>query len=171
VSASTQADFSRDFSAYAWMLGVLFAFTVLAIAAMLVRFRSGRESEASTVTGSRVAEGGAVLAFALIAALLIARTFSIENGGDSLAAGPAVRVDVVAYQWGWLGKAAKCLHGAGAALVALAGTRRSRTSRLGAAFVLAGSASERLSILEAGRQSATDPAHTVRSHAEGGFAA
>jgi formate-dependent nitrite reductase membrane component NrfD len=62
---------------------------------------------------------------------------------------------------GRLDKAAKSLHGTGAGLVALAGSRRSRASRLGAALVLAGSACERLSILEAGRQSAADPAFTV----------
>jgi formate-dependent nitrite reductase membrane component NrfD len=64
---------------------------------------------------------------------------------------------------GGLGTAAKALHGSGAALVALAGGRRSRGSRLGAALVLAGSACERLSILEAGRQSAGDPRFTVDS--------
>jgi formate-dependent nitrite reductase membrane component NrfD len=64
---------------------------------------------------------------------------------------------------GRLGTAARALHATGAALVAIGGGRRSRGSRLGAAFVLAGSACERLSILEAGRQSAADPKYTVDS--------
>lgn len=62
---------------------------------------------------------------------------------------------------GHLGTAARSLHGAGGALIALAGRRRPFGTRLGAALVLAGSACERLSILEAGRQSAADPAFTV----------
>jgi formate-dependent nitrite reductase membrane component NrfD len=61
------------------------------------------------------------------------------------------------------GTAAKALHAAGAALVAICGSRRPLGSRLGAAFVLAGSACERLSILEAGRQSADDPKYAVDS--------
>jgi formate-dependent nitrite reductase membrane component NrfD len=64
---------------------------------------------------------------------------------------------------GRLGKAAKSLHGAGGSLVALAGRHRSLASRFGAALILAGSACERLSILEAGRQSAADPAFTVET--------
>jgi heme/copper-type cytochrome/quinol oxidase subunit 2 len=39
--------------------------------------------------------------FAVVATFLIARIFSVENGEDSLAAAPAVRVSVIAYQWGW----------------------------------------------------------------------
>jgi hypothetical protein len=64
---------------------------------------------------------------------------------------------------GRLGHAAKVLQGAGAALVAAAGGRRARGARTGAAMVLAGAACERLSILEAGRQSAEDPRYTVES--------
>jgi formate-dependent nitrite reductase membrane component NrfD len=70
---------------------------------------------------------------------------------------------------GHLGHAAKALLGTGAALVALGGRRHARVSRLGAALALAGSACDRLSILEAGRQSAEDPAATVepqRQHLE-----
>ena len=62
---------------------------------------------------------------------------------------------------GHLGHAAKSLLGTGAAVVALAGRRHARASRFGAALALAGSACERLAILEAGRQSAADPAATV----------
>jgi hypothetical protein len=62
---------------------------------------------------------------------------------------------------GQLGHAAKSLLGTGAVLAALGGRRHPRASRLGAALALAGSACERLSILEAGRQSAADPAATV----------
>jgi hypothetical protein len=58
------------------------------------------------------------------------------------------------------------MHAAGAVLVAAAGRRRARASRLGAAMILAGSACERLSILEAGRQSAADPRFTVESQRE-----
>ena len=64
---------------------------------------------------------------------------------------------------GRLAGAAKLMHAAGAVLVAAAGRRRARGSRLGAAMILAGSACERLSILEAGRQSAADPRFTVES--------
>jgi cytochrome c oxidase subunit 2 len=101
VHASTQDDFSRVLTSYAWVLGCLFALVLLAVAALLVRYRSGSGGDVSRVSESRLAEGGAVLAFALIAAFLIARTFSIEDGEDSLAAGPAVRADVVGFQWGW----------------------------------------------------------------------
>jgi hypothetical protein len=69
---------------------------------------------------------------------------------------------------GQLGHAAKALQGAGAALVSIAGGTRLRGARLGAAMVLAGSACERLSILEAGRQSAEDPRFTVASQRNGG---
>jgi formate-dependent nitrite reductase membrane component NrfD len=61
------------------------------------------------------------------------------------------------------GTAAKALHATGAAAVALGGGRRSRTARLGALCVLVGSVCERLSILEAGRQSAADPRYAVDS--------
>jgi cytochrome c oxidase subunit II len=101
VFASTQDDFSRAFSSYAWVLGSLFVIALSTIAALLVRYRERGEGEVSRVTENRLVESGAVLVFALVAAFLIARTFSIEDGEDSLAAGPAVRVEAIAYQWGW----------------------------------------------------------------------
>jgi formate-dependent nitrite reductase membrane component NrfD len=67
---------------------------------------------------------------------------------------------------GRLGAAAKIMHAAGAVLVAAAGRCRTPGSRLGAMMILAGSACERLSILEAGRQSAADPRFTVESQRE-----
>jgi cytochrome c oxidase subunit 2 len=101
VSTSTQGDFSRVFTSYAWVLGVVFALALGAIAYVVLHFRSGRRSETSAVTGNRLAEGAAIACFALIAAFLIARTFSVEGGEDSLAAAPSVRVEAIAYQWGW----------------------------------------------------------------------
>jgi formate-dependent nitrite reductase membrane component NrfD len=64
---------------------------------------------------------------------------------------------------GRMARASKALHGVGAALVTVSGARRARGARLGAALVLAGSACERLAILDAGSQSAADPRFTVES--------
>jgi hypothetical protein len=67
---------------------------------------------------------------------------------------------------GRLSKAFKSLHGAGGGLLVLAGRRRPLGTRLGAALILGGSVCERLSILEAGRQSAADPKFTVEPQRE-----
>jgi hypothetical protein len=67
---------------------------------------------------------------------------------------------------GRLAKAFKSLQGGGACLLALAGRRRPLGTRLGAALILTGSVCERLAILEAGRQSAADPAYTVEPQRE-----
>jgi cytochrome c oxidase subunit II len=60
VSTSTQGDFSRVFTSYAWVLGVVFALALGAIAYVVLHFRSGRRSETSAVTGNRLAEGAAI---------------------------------------------------------------------------------------------------------------
>ena len=51
---------------------------------------------------------------------------------------------------------------AGAGLV-LAGGRRRAVSRVGAVAILAGALSQRLCVLESGKQSASDPRHTLLS--------
>jgi heme/copper-type cytochrome/quinol oxidase subunit 2 len=101
VRHSTQDSFGDLLSSYAWVLGALFASVVLLVALLLVRFRAGRPGEPSGPPGNRLVEGIAVTVFALIAVFLVSRTFSIENREDSLAATTAVRVDAIAYQWGW----------------------------------------------------------------------
>jgi cytochrome c oxidase subunit 2 len=103
VVASTQADFSRVFASYAWVLGGVFVLALLTMAVLLVRFRSGSDAggKPPPATGNRLVEGGAIIVLALLATFLVARTFTVEGGEDSLAATPAVRVSVIAYQWGW----------------------------------------------------------------------
>jgi cytochrome c oxidase subunit 2 len=103
VVGSTQADFSSALTSYAWVLGILFALAVVAIGVLLVRFRAGAGQPAASParTTNRLVEGGAVLAFAIVAAVLVTRTFIVEDSEDSLAATPTVRVTVIAYQWGW----------------------------------------------------------------------
>ena len=101
TGASTQHEFARVFGFYAWILGAIFVCAVAVIATLLLRFRAGRRGPASSVVQNRAAEAGAVLVLAAVAALLVTRTFTVEGTEDSLAAAPVVRVDVVAYQWGW----------------------------------------------------------------------
>jgi cytochrome c oxidase subunit 2 len=102
VAASSQEDFSRALTSYVWVLGGLFAAAMITIAVVLLRFRAGsRRTTGPPRLESRLVEGGAIFVFAVVATFLIARTFSVENGEDSLAAAPAVRVSVIAYQWGW----------------------------------------------------------------------
>jgi Polysulphide reductase, NrfD len=65
-----------------------------------------------------------------------------------------------------LAKLSRTLTATGAGLLALAG-RRSRAARIGGgALVLAGAATERRAIFEAGLQSARDPAHTIEPQLE-----
>jgi cytochrome c oxidase subunit 2 len=101
VAASTQHDFSRAFEAYAWVLGGWFAFTIVLIAIVLIRYRAGRPGKPSAPAAGHLLEAAAVLALAITATYLIAETFTVANQEDSLAATSAVRVDVIAYQWGW----------------------------------------------------------------------
>jgi cytochrome c oxidase subunit 2 len=101
IAASTQDDFSRVFGVYLWVAGGLFACFAVVIATLLLRFSSRRPGSASRVVQHRAAEAGAVVVLALVAAILLVRTFTAEGTEDSLAASPAVRVDVIAYQWGW----------------------------------------------------------------------
>jgi hypothetical protein len=54
------------------------------------------------------------------------------------------------------------LTGAG---LTLAGRRRRWAGRLGAVAILAGALSQRLCVLQSGRQSATDPRHTLLTQA------
>ena len=103
MAASTQDDFARAFASYVWVLGGLFGAAVLTIAVILVRFRAGSGSTPgqSPRGASRIVEAGSIVAFAVVATFLVARTFSVEGSEDSLAATPSVRVDAIAYQWGW----------------------------------------------------------------------
>ena len=58
-------------------------------------------------------------------------------------------------------KAAKALTGAGAAVMAVAGGRSRLAAVAGGAMILAGAATERWSVFEAGFQSARDPKYIV----------
>jgi formate-dependent nitrite reductase membrane component NrfD len=58
-------------------------------------------------------------------------------------------------------RAARALTGGGAAMLALAGTRRRLASLAGGAAVVAGAALQRFAVFEAGRASARDPKYTV----------
>lgn len=100
---STRSDFSSVWSLYLWLgVGIavfIFAFVGFAV----VRYRSRPGREPSGRAEHNALEVGAAVLLVGIIALLVFVTFHTEAKEDTPASArsDAVKVDVVAFQWGW----------------------------------------------------------------------
>lgn len=97
---STRQDFDGLFSLYL-AIGTAVALLVFAaVAFVLIRYRARDGRSPSTRSEANALEIGAAVLIAAIIAFLVFRTFSTEAREDD-APPQAVRIDVVAFQWGW----------------------------------------------------------------------
>jgi cytochrome c oxidase subunit II len=97
----TQVEIQDLFDAYLW-IGVAVAaivFGAVIFAAIRYRRRPGREP--SRLSDHKTGELAYVALLALIAAGLLVATFRTEDQVDAVSGDPALRIDVIAFQWGW----------------------------------------------------------------------
>jgi cytochrome c oxidase subunit 2 len=99
--ASTRSDFSSVWSLYLW-LGVGIAVFIFAFVGFaLVRYRARPGRSPSQRDEHNTLEIGVALLLVAIIALLVFVTFRTEAKEDDPTAADAVKIHVVAFQWGW----------------------------------------------------------------------
>jgi cytochrome c oxidase subunit 2 len=99
--ASTRSDFSSVWGLYLW-LGVGIAVFIFAFVGFtVVRFRARAGREPSQRDEHNTLEIGVALLLVAIIALLVFVTFRTEAKEDDPTAADAVKIHVVAFQWGW----------------------------------------------------------------------
>lgn len=99
--ASTRSDFSSVWSLYL-PIGVGVAVLVFAaVGFILVRYRARPDRAPSRLAERNALEIGAATLIAVVVAFLVFTTFRTEAKEDDSSRPGAVKVDVVAFQWGW----------------------------------------------------------------------
>lgn len=100
-AADTRHEYGSVLSLYDWVLAGWAGFVAGAILFAAVRYRARRRGEPSRRTDAIPLEVALAVAIAGFVALLLWKTATTEARIDRRAAGPAVRIDVTAFQWGW----------------------------------------------------------------------
>jgi cytochrome c oxidase subunit 2 len=97
----TERQFHELFSLYVPILVAALVILYAVVLYALVRFRRRDGAPGSRRSEAKLGESVYAILLASIAVVLVAATFVIESRIDPVAARPALRVDVVAFQWQW----------------------------------------------------------------------
>jgi cytochrome c oxidase subunit 2 len=104
--SDTRTNYDGLAEIYLWVAGVVFAIVALAVLWIMVRYRASRAGEPSPVHDAQRTETAYAIGLVVVAAILIAITFSRQDRVDDLTPAAAkdpgtVRVDVIGAQWQW----------------------------------------------------------------------
>jgi cytochrome c oxidase subunit 2 len=98
---STRTEFDRLDGLYLPIAAAVFAVVVTAVAIVLVRYRARPGRTARPTRDHYALDGGLALVVGAIVAVLLVHALPANSRETALAARPALRVDVVAFKWGW----------------------------------------------------------------------